>query len=66
MDLKEKIIDNISKLTNRKITQFRFIIILNKETKNEMDEEYDEIYERFDNIKYDTNYEKRKYIQKII
>jgi len=40
----EKIINDISTLTNRKITQFRFIIILHKETQNEVKSKYENEY----------------------
>ena len=60
----EKIVNDISTLTNRKITQFRFIIILHKETQNEAKNKYDKIYEEKNNIKINTNYEKKEYESK--
>ena len=60
----EKIVNDISTLTKRKITQFRFIIILHKETQNEVKSKYDKIYEEKNNIKINTIYEKKEYESK--
>lgn len=54
----KKIMKDISKLTKREITQFRFIIILNDETQKELKKEYDNIYSELNISRNKTNYEK--------
>lgn len=61
-----KIIQDISTLTKREISQIRFIIFLNKESQEEMKKDYDNIYYKLkslkeDNLKKMTLYEKTNY-----
>ena len=56
---KENILANITNLTNRKINEIKFLIILSKEMQSELKKEFDKIYKELKSAKSEINYEKK-------